>query len=106
MKRKTAKKPETSPVRHLQLELRDLRRELRTTARVYAQRLEHDLAVTTDALERYAPAEKLTREQLHRVRDTAMVVRNRRLRPEKGRRKDLRKIENLISDLRPLVSDE
>jgi hypothetical protein len=66
----------------------------------------HDLAVTTDALERYAPAEKLTREQLHRVRDIAMVVRNRRLRPEKGRRKDLRKIENLISDLRPLVDDE
>ena len=80
MKRKTAKKPETSPIRHLQLELRELRRELRTTARVYAQRLEHDLAVTTDALERYAPAEKLTREQLHRVRDIAMVVRNRRLR--------------------------
>ncbi|PYK55279.1 MAG: hypothetical protein DME47_04125, partial [Verrucomicrobia bacterium] len=74
--------------------------------RVYAQRLEHDLAVTTDALERYPPAEKLTREQLHRVRDIAMVVRNRRLRPEKGRRKDLRKIENLISDLRPLVDDE
>jgi hypothetical protein len=104
MKRKSAKKPETSPVRHLQLELRELRRELRTTARVYAQRLERDLAVTTDALERYAPAEKLTREQLHRVRDIAMVVRNRRLRP--GRRKDLGKIENLISDLRPLVDDE
>jgi len=101
MKRKTAKKPETSPVRHLQLELRELRRELRTTARVYAQRLERDLVVTTDA-----PAEKLTREQLHRVRDIAMLVRNRRLRPEKGRRKDLRKIENLISDLRPLVDDE
>jgi hypothetical protein len=83
-----------------------VRRELRTTARVYAQRLEHDLAVTTDALDRYAPAEKLTRDQLHRVRDIAMVVRNRRLRPEKGRRKDLRKIENLISDLRPLVDDE
>ena len=63
-------------------------------------------AVTMDALERYAPAEKLTREQLHRVRDITMVVRNRRLRPEKGRRKDLRKIENLISDLRPLVDDE
>src|SRR5438067_9363823 len=73
MKRKTAKKPETSPVRHLQLELRELRRELRTTARVYAQRLERDLAVTTDALDRYAPAEKLTREQLHRVRDIAWL---------------------------------
>jgi len=43
---------------------------------------------------------------LHRVRDFAIMVRQRRLRPEKGRRKDLRKIESLISDLRPLVEDE
>ena len=55
---------------------------------------------------RYAPAEKLNREQLHLVRDFAIMVRQRRLRSEKGRRKDLRKIESLISDLRPLVNDE
>jgi hypothetical protein len=107
MKKKKAKgKDETSPVRHLQLELQELRRELRTTARVYAKRLEHELILTTAALDRYAPAEKLNREQLHRVRDFAIMVRQRRLRPEKGRRKDLRKIESLISDLRPLVDDE
>ena len=90
----------------MQLELQQLRRELRTTARSYAQRLEHELILTNAALDRYTPAEKLTREQLHRVRDFAMMVRQRRLRPEKGRRKDLRKIESLISDLRPLVDDE
>jgi hypothetical protein len=72
MKKKKAKeKHETSPVRHLQLELQELRRELRTTARVYAKRLEHDLILTTAALDHYAPAEKLNREQLHRVRDFA-----------------------------------
>jgi hypothetical protein len=107
MKKKKAKaKHETSPVRHLQLELQELRRELRTTARVYAKRLEYELSLTTSALDRYAPAEKLSREQLHRVREFAIMVRQRRLRPEKGRRKDLRKIESLISDLRPLVDDE
>ena len=104
--KKKKEKHETSPVRHLQLELQELRRELRTTARVYAKRLEHDLSLTTAALDRYAPAEKLDREQLHRVRDFSIMVRQRRLRPEKGRRKDLRKIETLISDLRPLVDDE
>ena len=107
MKKKKAKeKYETSPVRHLQLELQELRRDLRTTARVYAKRLEHELILTTAALDRYAPAEKLNREQLHLVRDFAIMVRQRRLRSEKGRRKDLRKIESLISDLRPLVDDE
>ena len=105
-KKKPKEKHETSPVRHLQLELQELRRELRTTARVYAKRLEYELSLTTAALDGYAPAEKLNREQLHRVRDFAILVRQRRLRPEKGRRKDLRKIESLISDLRPLVDDE
>lgn len=105
-KKKAKEKHETSPVRQLQLELQELRRELRTTARVYAQRLERDLILTNAALDRYPPAEKLKREQLHQVRDFAIMVRQRRLRPEKGRRKDLRKIESLISDLRPLVDDE
>ena len=107
MKKKKAKeKHQTSPVRQLQLELQELRRELRTTARVYAKRLEHELSLTTAALDRYDPAEKLNGEQLHRVRDFSIMVRQRRLRPGKGRRKDLRKIESLISDLRPLVDDE
>jgi hypothetical protein len=105
-KEREEKKEETSPVGHLQLELQKLRRELRTTARVYTQRLEHELIAATDALGRYAPAEKLTREQLHRVRDFAMMVRQRRLRPDKGRRKDLRRIDSLISDLRPLIDNE
>src|SRR5437879_12740685 len=99
-KQRDEKKHETSPVRHLQLELQKLRRELRTTARVYTQRLEHELIAATDALGRYAPAEKLTREQLHRVRDFAIMRRQRPLPPEKGRRKDLRRRGTLISDLK------
>ncbi|HEY2102608.1 MAG TPA: hypothetical protein VGH08_05080 [Chthoniobacterales bacterium] len=99
------KKKETSPVRQLELELHALRRELRTTVRVYTQRLERDLLASAAALNKYAPAEELTREQLHRVRDYTVMVRQRRLRPDKGRRKDLRKIDSLISDLQPLVDD-
>jgi hypothetical protein len=36
---------------------------------------------------------------LHEIRDLTIVVRNRKLKPEKGRRKDLRKIDSLIGDL-------
>ena len=36
---------------------------------------------------------------LHQIRDLAIIVRNRKLKPEKGRRKDLRKIDSLIVDL-------
>src|SRR5438876_9339702 len=103
-KEREEKKHETSPVRHLQLELQKLRRELRTTARAYTQRLEHELIAATDALGRYAPAEKLTREQLHRVRDFAIMMRQRPLRPDKGRWRDLPRIGSLNSDPRPLTA--
>ncbi len=36
---------------------------------------------------------------LHQIRDLTIIVRNRKLKPEKGRRKDLRKIDSLIVDL-------
>ena len=34
-----------------------------------------------------------------RIRDLTIIVRNRKLKPDKGRRKDLRKINSLIVDL-------
>jgi len=105
-RKRIEKKTETSPVRQLELELHALRRELKTTARVYTQRLERELLATAAARHKFAPAEELSREQLHRVRDFAIMVRQRRLRPEKGRRKDLRKIDSLISDLQPLLDDD
>ncbi len=97
------RKHETSPVRQLELELQTLRRELRATARAYTSRLEGELSAATAALQSYAPVEELSREQLHRVRDFASMLRDRRIKPEKGRRKDLRKIDSLITELQPLV---
>src|SRR5262245_20965981 len=105
-KKKAKEKHETSPVRHLQLELQELRRELRTTARVYAQRLEHELILTNAALDRYTHAENLIDDQQNTIRDFAIIVLQRRLSKQKWRLKYLRKIESLISDLRPLVDDE
>ena len=45
------------------------------------------------------PIERLPRELLQEIRDLTIIVRNRKLKPEKGRRKDLRKIDSLIVDL-------
>jgi hypothetical protein len=94
-----------SPVKSLELELRVLRRELRKTARAYISRLEADLLASAAALGCYEPIDKLSRERLHRVRDLTIMVRNRRLKPEKGRRKDLRKIDMLIAELQPLATE-
>jgi hypothetical protein len=94
-----ATSPESSPLTMLQSELRGLHQDLRTVAKAYIARLENDLLVCIAALRSYGPIERLPRELLHEVRDLTIVVRNRKLKPEKGRRKDLRKIDSLIVDL-------
>ena len=83
----------------LEAELHALRRDLRTTAKAYTARLENDLLVCLAALRSYGPIEYVSREILHEIRDLTIVVRNRKLKPQKGRRKDLRKIDSLIVDL-------
>ena len=83
----------------LESELHALHRDLRTTARVYISRLENDLLVCLAALRSYGPIEQVPREMLHQIRDLTIIVRNRKLKPDKGRRKDLRKVDSLIADL-------
>jgi hypothetical protein len=90
---------ESSPLTMLESELEALHRDLRTTAKAYISRLENDLFVCLAALRSYGPIEHVPGEMLHQIRDLTIIVRNRKLKPEKGRRKDLRKIDSLIVDL-------
>jgi hypothetical protein len=90
---------ESSPVTMLESELRALHRDLRTVARAYIARLENHLLICLAALRSYGPIEDVSREMLQQIRDLTIIVRNRKLKPEKGRRKDLRKIDSLIVDL-------
>jgi hypothetical protein len=102
-KRARVRPKETSPARLLESELEKLRQDLRATVRAYAARLEIGLAESRAALESSKPAEEMSRERLHQLRDLTILVRKRKLKPEKGRRKDLRKIDSLIEDLQLLV---
>lgn len=75
----------------LESELRALHHDLRTVANAYIARLENDLLVCIAALRSYGPVDRIRRELLQEVRDLTTVIRKRRLKPEKGRRKDLGK---------------
>ncbi|HEX4696779.1 MAG TPA: hypothetical protein VH254_03825 [Candidatus Udaeobacter sp.] len=107
MKRKkqrhTKARREVSPVTMLTDELDALRRDLRRTVRAYAARLELDLAESMAAVTCYKRAEPLSRERLHDIRDLTIMMRKRKLKPEKGRRKDVRKIDTLIRDLHSIA---
>lgn len=101
-KKQPKKQRESSPVTMLAGELAILRRDLRATIRAYSARLEIDLAESMAAVSSKR-ADALSREQLHDIRDLTIMVRKRKLKPEKGRRKDLRKIDSLIRDLHSIT---
>ena len=50
--------------------------------------------------------EELPRERVHQLRDLTVMVRKRKVKPEKGRRKDLRKIDALITDVHTFLPNE
>ncbi len=98
-KRKLNGSLSASPVKLLESELLQLRGELRKTLRAYSARLEVQLAQSVAAVRASEPVDKLPKERLHQLRDMTTMVRKRNVKPEKGRRKDLRKIDSLITDL-------
>lgn len=95
-----------SPVRMLETELLELRRELRAPLRAYAGRLEVQLAESVAVLHAASASEEVPRERMHQLRDLTAMVRKRKVKPEKGRRKDLRKIDSLINDVHMFLPEQ
>lgn len=95
----------SSPVTQLQAELLSLRRELRVTIKAYAERLDTGLRASLESVSASGPVETLSRERLHDLREAMLLVRKRKLKPENGRRKDLRKIDSIVEDLQLLVQN-
>ena len=95
-KRKPELSRDASPAVNFQREMKSLRRDLRATLRAYGARLENEL----ESVSASTPADgELSREWIHHLRDLTILARSRRVKPEKGRRKDLRKIDRIIEDL-------
>lgn len=95
----------TGPVKILQTELTALRRELRATLRAYSARLEIGLARASAAVAAAKPVDELSREELHLFRDLTTLLRKRKVKPEKGRRKDIRVLDSLIEELQAITQD-
>jgi hypothetical protein len=75
------------------------RRELRETLRAFEAHLEIALAEVVQEIAALKATKQLSRNQLDLIDNLVGLLRRRKLKPEKGRRKDLRRIEELIRDL-------
>jgi phosphoenolpyruvate synthase/pyruvate phosphate dikinase len=94
---------EASPTKAVVAELQNLRAELREAADSYATRLESEVDRVRVAVETGSTAKNLSSARIRDLRDMLTLLRHRQIKPDKGRRKDLKKIESVVSDLAMLI---
>jgi len=91
---------ETSPVTSVIEELEVLSTDFRSALEIYASRIEAEILSVRTAVERAeGKSGKLSSAKLRDLRDMLTLLRKFRIKPDKGRRKDLKKIDALIGDL-------
>lgn len=94
---------EASPSKAVVSELQDLRAELREAASSYAARLDAEIERVRAAVE--ASADAAAGAKVRDLRDMLTLLRHRQIRADKGRRKELKKIESVIGDLAMLIEN-
>ncbi len=94
---------EASPSKAVVSELQDLRAELRESASSYAARLDAEIERVCKAVE--SAGGNSSGPKIRDLRDMLTLLRHRQLKPDKGRRKDLKKIESVVDDLAMLIEN-
>ncbi len=92
-----AEELETSPLKSAAEELAFLRKSFRETVDRYAAKVESDIAAVREAVLNEARAKKNSRNR--DARDIITLIRTLEIKPEKGRRRDLKKIDALVEEL-------
>lgn len=97
---------EVSPARSLLVDLVSLRRTLRRTGRAYLSRLEAELDEVAAWASERARERDLPKARIRDLGDMITLVRKVDAKPVKGRRRDLKKIDATVSDLRELIGNK
>jgi len=92
------------PLKPVAEELAFLRKSFKELLSTYATQIEADIAqlqivVTAEVESR----KKVAPGRVADVRDMLMLLRNFEIKPARGRRRDLKKVETLVADLREIV---
>lgn len=108
-------KTSASPIKSAVEEIDALGRLFRVTLKNYAASVETDLHRLREEVAAQEVAAKkpngkksspeLSPELVRDARDMLTLIRTLEIKPEKGRRRDLKKIEGVIEELRKIVGD-
>ena len=86
-------------------ELDFLRHLFRSTLEAYGATVEAKLARLKETVASEAERKKLSAGRVHDARDMVTLIRTLEIKPEKGRRRDLKQIEAAVNDLARIVDD-
>ena len=87
-------------------DLVSLRRALRLTGRAYLSRLEAEIDEVAVWAKRKGERARPSKACIRNLGDMITLVRKIETKPEKGRRRDLKKIDATVSDLRELIGNK
>ncbi len=94
---------EASPMKAVVEELDVLRSDFRAAVDSYASRIEAEIAQAQATVLAELQKKKVSQSKLRDLRDMLTLLRKFSIKPEKGRRKDLKKIDALVGDLTLLL---
>ena len=97
---------EVSPARSLLGDLASLRLALRRTGRAYLSRLEAEIDEVAVWATAQAGERDLPKARIRDLGDMITLIRKIDTKPIKGRRRDLKKIDATVGDLRELMGNK
>jgi hypothetical protein len=100
-----AKSLEASPMKSVTEELDFLRKSFRESLKVYAKRIEEQLMQIRETVLEQTKNPKLPPGHIRDLRDMITLCRTMDLKPEKGRRKDLKKVETAVQELHAMIQN-
>ena len=98
-------KTSASPIKSAVDELAALRRLFRLTLKNYATAVETDLERLRGEIAAQGTGARLSVDRVRDARDILTLLRTLDLKPAKGRRRDLKKIEGVVEEVQGIVKN-
>jgi len=92
-----------SPLKSAAEEIAFLRHLFHTALAAYGSAIEADIAKLQATLGNDVSEKKMSAARIRDARDIVTLIRTLEIKPEKGRRRDLKKIESIVEDLKQIM---
>jgi hypothetical protein len=94
-----------SPLKSVAEEINYLRKQAKQTITHLGRRLDAEIAQLGETVLAEAASAKIPAAKMRDARDMLAMLRTLEIKPEKGRRRDLKKVELLVEDLRRMLEN-